>query len=156
MKQAEFAGARLRERRERRGLSQQDVFQQIHVPIQYIAALESARLDALPAPAYAVGFLASYCEFLELDPAPFVDQFHAASGQSGASHPRASWRVPWGNIERPSWYANAVTWSAICAVLLLAWLTYMTLVQPFVEERGTRVEADTPAPPRLEFFDENL
>ncbi len=158
MRQAQFPGGKLRELREQRGLERQDVFQQIHVPVQYIAALESGQLEDLPVPAYAAGFLASYCEFLELDAEPFVSQFRACtcSGKARTVEPRAAWRAPFSGTERPAWSANLVTWSAICAVLLLGWLTYMAIVQPFVEERGIRVEADTPEPPRLEFFDENF
>lgn len=158
MKQVEFAGNRLRQCREERGLTQQDVFAQIHVPVQYIVALERGQLADLPAPAYTVGFLASYCEFLELDAEPFVDQLHACLGREAApaAHPRASWRASWVEKGRPPWLADLATWGAICVVLLLAWFTYMAIVQPFVEERRTRVEADTPAPPRLEFFDENF
>ena len=75
MKKLLFPGAVLKEQRELLGCSLQQVSQEIHVPIEYIEAFESGRIDKSPGRAYALGFLRSYCSFLNLDPEPFCDKY---------------------------------------------------------------------------------
>ena len=60
-------GEKLRERRELLSLSLEDIHNNIHVRIPYLAALEKGRLDELPSPVQAKGMLANYAEFLNLD-----------------------------------------------------------------------------------------
>ena len=79
MSHGEFPGDILRARREARGLTLTDVHRDIHVPVAYIRALEAGDLDALPETTYAMGFLNTYCHFLELDPEPLADGFRACT-----------------------------------------------------------------------------
>jgi cytoskeleton protein RodZ len=59
-------GQRLRQSREQRGLSQQQVAEQLHLPLSVVMALEDERFEQLGAPIYLRGHLRSYLRLLEL------------------------------------------------------------------------------------------
>lgn len=65
---ARRTGDILRQSRTERGITLNDVEQDIRIGRNYIEALESARFDQLPAPVYARGFMRSYARYLGLDP----------------------------------------------------------------------------------------
>ncbi len=69
-------GATLREARERRGLSLDDVQLSLHFRVRYLIALEEEHWDHLPGEAYTKGFLRTYAEFLGLDGTLFIDEFN--------------------------------------------------------------------------------
>ena len=69
-------GATLREARERRGLSLDDVQQSLHFRERYLTALEDERWELLPGEAYTKGFLRTYAEFLGLDGTLYIDEFN--------------------------------------------------------------------------------
>jgi len=69
-------GATLREARERRGLSLDDVQASLHFRERYLTALEDEQWDLLPGEAYTKGFLRTYAEFLGLDGTLFIDEFN--------------------------------------------------------------------------------
>ena len=93
----------------------------------------------MPAPGYAVGFLRTYCAFLELPSERFVDDFRAYARAAGRTvRPIQTARRP-----RPSWKDEVIAWAAICAVLLLGWVTYAAIVRPQADVSENRVEAGT-------------
>lgn len=65
-------GRRLREAREARGLSIEQVERDTRIGRHYIEALEAEDFAAFPADVYARGFLRSYASYLGLDPAEAV------------------------------------------------------------------------------------
>lgn len=65
-------GARLREARERLGLSVDDVVSRIKFAPRQIAALEADDYAQLPEPAFVRGFVRSYARLVQLDPAPLL------------------------------------------------------------------------------------
>jgi transcriptional regulator with XRE-family HTH domain len=69
-------GSSLREARTRRGLTLPDVERATHIRARYLTALEEDRLDTLPGPAYAKGFLRTYAEYLGLEGQRFVDEYN--------------------------------------------------------------------------------
>jgi cytoskeleton protein RodZ len=69
-------GATLREARERRGYSLDEVQQSLHFRERYLTALEDEQWDLLPGEAYTKGFLRTYAEFLGLDGTLFIDEFN--------------------------------------------------------------------------------
>jgi len=60
-------GKRLRETRERLGLSLNEAERATRIRIYHLEAIERGDLDALPSPVQARGFLRNYAEFLGLD-----------------------------------------------------------------------------------------
>lgn len=63
----ESIGKHLREAREQRGLTVEQVARETNISRQYIVALEEDRYDAFPAEPYVIGFLRNYCDHLGLD-----------------------------------------------------------------------------------------
>ena len=140
MSEKSFSGEALHARRVALGFTQADIYRLIHIPCTYIEALEIGNLRALPGPTYARGFLRTYCEFLELDAEFFEDELHIAMKQAPA--PTGTWRPTLKNLENlPTWKNDLATWGAICAVLLLGWLTYSAMIEPWANEAAKRVDA---------------
>jgi cytoskeletal protein RodZ len=81
-------GILLRRARERRGLSLQDIAQQTRIADRWIAALEEARLETLPAPVFVSGYVRSYARTVGLDERDLVDRYHALTQQREAENPR--------------------------------------------------------------------
>src|SRR5438067_7523514 len=79
--QAGSLGHMLRAERERRGIGLDQIEQATHIRSAQLRAIEDDRLDALPAEAYARGFVRAYAEELDLDQALvgrlFSDQWNA-------------------------------------------------------------------------------
>jgi len=143
MSQVEFPGHRLKEQREALGLSLADAYRETHVPIDYLTRLERGELGELPATAYTVGFLTTYCNVLGLTVEPFIEALHACRAvrsevtfltRGALSHPASPY---------PHWVRDAMTWAAICGLLLLGWVSYSIVVKPFGESAPGRVNAGT-------------
>ncbi len=60
-------GPLLRQTREGYGYDLQRISQVLRIRYVYLEAIEQGNFDRLPGPAYAVGFIRSYSEFLGLD-----------------------------------------------------------------------------------------
>jgi len=69
-------GSSLREARVRRKLELSQVEADTRIRAKYLMALEGNRFEALPAPAYAKGFLRTYADYLGLDAQRFVDEYN--------------------------------------------------------------------------------
>ena len=57
----------LRAAREEQGISQRDVADRLHIRFVYIQALEASEYQKLPGTTYALGFLRTYAQHLDLD-----------------------------------------------------------------------------------------
>ncbi|HEX6489594.1 MAG TPA: helix-turn-helix domain-containing protein [Candidatus Dormibacteraeota bacterium] len=73
------AGSLLKEAREARGLSLEEVAAATRVRVPYLEALEHDEVHRLPAPVYARGYLRAYASLLELEPEPLVASLRPAS-----------------------------------------------------------------------------
>ena len=69
------AGGVLRQQREALGLGLNDVSAALKIKSNYLAALEAGRLDLLPGPTYAIGFLRAYADHLKLDGSEILRRF---------------------------------------------------------------------------------
>jgi cytoskeleton protein RodZ len=70
-------GSALRAERERRNLTVDDVAANLRIRRTLIDAIEHGRFKELPGAPYAVGFIRTYAEFLELDREEMIRRFHA-------------------------------------------------------------------------------
>jgi cytoskeletal protein RodZ len=141
-------GQHLRSAREARGLSVADVARGTHIRPAYITALEDDRLEELPAPVYARGFLRNYATFLGLDAEDLVAAYERSQSperkrkrnRGGPVVAGPVWRGP-----RP----RALT-GAAALVVLAAFVGY--LFHQYSEFAATRPEAvfaPTPSPTPL-------
>lgn len=68
-------GQILRQARENKGLSVEEVFAKTRINARYLEALESGDYGALPSAAHARGFLRNYARFVGLDPEPLLERY---------------------------------------------------------------------------------
>ncbi len=68
-------GSTLKAEREKKGLTIKDIEQETSIRAAYLEALEEGRYDVLPSEVYVKGFIRNYAEFLQLDPAPLVQEY---------------------------------------------------------------------------------
>jgi cytoskeleton protein RodZ len=71
-------GPTLRKARADRGLELSDVERDTKIRAKFLAAMEEERWDALPAPAYARGFLDIYARYLKLDRDALLEKYSEA------------------------------------------------------------------------------
>lgn len=78
------AGADLRAARERLGWDLADIASGLRIRQPYLEALEDGRIDLLPGPTYALGFVRTYAASVGLDPEEIARRFKAEAGEVNA------------------------------------------------------------------------
>ncbi len=74
-------GQILREARENKGLTLEEVQAAIRINPRFLQALEEGEYDALPSPVHVRGFLRNYARYLGLDPEPLLARYEAGLGR---------------------------------------------------------------------------
>ena len=85
----EPVGAYLRDMRERRGVSLDEISRQTRVPSRYLEALEGNRLAELPAPVFVRGFVRAYCQALGEPAEQALARLDTRGGPAAAPPPPA-------------------------------------------------------------------
>lgn len=75
-------GQRLREAREAKGLSIEDIAASTRIPTRHLASLETSEWDKLPAATYSIGFAKNYAGAIGLDRGEIGEQLRAEMGGS--------------------------------------------------------------------------
>lgn len=75
-------GQRLREAREAKGISVEDIAAQTRIPTRHLTSLEDSDWDKLPAATYSIGFAKNYASAVGLDRNEIGDQLRAEMGGS--------------------------------------------------------------------------
>jgi cytoskeleton protein RodZ len=156
MSMIDFPGASLRARREARGLSLLDVYAHVRVPVQYIEAMEQGRIHELPVKTYVFGFIRTYCEFLGLDPEPYIDNYRTCTQTRHAASRFLPNTVSVQAGRRPRWMTELIAWGAICGILVLSWFTFNVVVRPLFIDSEPRVDAGTHEIPANDTLNENF
>jgi cytoskeletal protein RodZ len=89
-------GQTLKAAREERKLTPSEVAAGTHIKVQHIESIERDDFSRIAAAAYAKGFIKLYAEFLDLDPAPMLEEYtaqHAPPPPSGVP-PSAALQAP--------------------------------------------------------------
>jgi cytoskeletal protein RodZ len=68
----ELIGQRLREKREARHISVEQVATSLRIRLRYVEAMDKGDFDIFPSPVQARGFLRSYIQYLNLDAEPYL------------------------------------------------------------------------------------
>lgn len=76
------AGQRLREAREAKGMSLEEIAAQTRIPTRHLASLEIGEWDKLPAATYSIGFAKNYASAVGLDRNEIGDQLRSEMGGS--------------------------------------------------------------------------
>ncbi|HKH22975.1 MAG TPA: helix-turn-helix domain-containing protein [Solirubrobacterales bacterium] len=98
---AESVGQVLREARSSRGIELSDVERVTKIRVKFLRAMEEDDWDALPGPAYARGFLATYASFLDLDGDELVERYKRSVEEAGRAERIPSSVIHPGSISRP-------------------------------------------------------
>jgi cytoskeleton protein RodZ len=86
-------GAELRAVRERLGWKRAEVAAELRIREPYLEAIENGDLEALPGPAYQIGFVRSYAQALGLDGEEILRRFRA-EGLGASKKPELSFLAP--------------------------------------------------------------
>jgi cytoskeleton protein RodZ len=163
MRSMASVGDHLRELRQRRGLSLDEISRATRVASRYLEALESDRFAALPAPVFTRGFILAYCQALKEPSDEALALYDAREGTPvPASRPAAIplVRPPGAEAESRSRGAgeprsrSAVLVSFVLLVILgMSLFAVALMTQPAREDRGIPTVAEAPvetaAPPAV-------
>ena len=136
-----LVGDMLQERREDLGLDLEEIGAMLRIKPAYLAALEQGRTHDLPGPAYAIGFVRAYAEFLGLDAEPILARFKAEAAGIN-SRPDLALPVPLGERSLPGG-------ALVLVALIVALCGYGIWYYLSTEERS-RPERVAAVPPTLQ------
>ncbi len=136
----EQVGAFLREARENTGRSLADVAATLRIRARFLQAIEDGRYSDLPGPTYAVGFIRTYADYLQLDTEALVDQFKSEAS-SVEVQPDLEFPTP----PTVGWFPTGTVVSS-CAILAAAvfagWF--------YIQNEDSQDVAAIPSPPGFE------
>jgi cytoskeletal protein RodZ len=149
-------GQRLREAREAKGLTVEDIAAQTRIPTRHLTSLEESDWDKLPAATYSIGFAKNYAGMLGLDRAEIGDQLRA---EMGGSRPAYASPEVYETVDPARTMPKGLVIGAlgllVVVVLALSWLSNRSMQadQPVAEASepapavaGTAAVAPTAAP----------
>ena len=140
MEQGTFQGEELQIQREVMGLSREDVFRKLRISLEFIERIETGQLLKCPANTYTVGFIKSYCDFLEMNPEPYINELTMAQSARKGLSKQTLTAEP---AEQPLWFREAVMWGGVIGIIILGWVTFSVVFHPSTPEHSSRVSADS-------------
>jgi cytoskeleton protein RodZ len=117
-------GETLRKARTRQGIELSEVERATKIRVKFLRAMEEDRWEALPAPAYARGFLSTYAGYLGLDEESLLDAYRRAAPGSDRVEPippsvlRSGSLTRRHSLRRPAIVLTGVTGLVVLAVVL--------------------------------------
>ena len=142
-------GQRLREAREAKGLSIEDIAAQTRIPTRHLSSLETSEWDKLPAATYSIGFAKNYAGAIGLDRNEIGDLLRA---EMGGSRPSYAQPEVYEAVDPARTMPKGLVFGALglLAILVLAftWLNNRALEpdEVVVEAENVSAPASTPAP----------
>lgn len=126
-------GQMLRQQREQRGFSLQDVADELHLDRWVIETLEADRFTVLGAPVYARGHLRKYAQLLELSPEAVLTSYESLSEslRVAPADPVPTTMTPQDDRRFSMWIAVAAL--AVCVGALAIW----RIAEPPQEQRAS-------------------
>ncbi|MEQ8237203.1 MAG: RodZ domain-containing protein [Syntrophomonadaceae bacterium] len=143
-------GKKLKDERERQGISLDTVAEATKIRKLYLKALEEDQYQELPQRVYATGFVANYARFLHLDAEQAVLQFKAEAypGESSTPHVAARKRKVRKRIVRPGAKKNKTINNIIAAAIFLVVIWWLgTYIAGYITEQAVKSRTPDPAPP---------
>jgi cytoskeletal protein RodZ len=135
-------GQLLRQAREAKELSLEDVEAKTRIRQRYLSALESGDWDDLPSPVAARGFLRTYATFLGLDSdeiaAKTQEVLNDNAGTSPSATPNSDYRpinldIYYGSAKRSRWQKRALRLALILIPLLVAGYLFYQYGLPYLQ-----------------------
>ena len=117
----------LREAREQKGVSLEQVEEATCIRQKFLQALEEGDYGALPAETYVKGFLRTYAMYLELDPEEIIALYEGREDEGKAALPQPGFFRPMDiSMAAPSWLTPDLVIGALLVVVLLAFGSWAT------------------------------
>lgn len=135
-----FPGNDLRAHRLEAGLSRKDVQRKLRIPTSFVEAIEAGTWEKMPSSVYSLGFTKTYCEFLELNPEPYVHAILSAKHTSWKTLGLSAAADP---VAPPRWLNDALVWATIVLVSMLSWASYTAVIRPDSGPSSKSVQAET-------------
>ena len=139
-------GQRLREAREAKGLSVEDIAAQTRIPTRHLTSLETGEWDKLPAATYSIGFAKNYAGAVGLDRDEIGEQLR---GEMGGSRPAYAQPEVYEAADPARTMPRGLVLTALglLAVVVLAftWLNNRSLEEDEPEADAANVEAPAPS-----------
>lgn len=110
-------GERLREAREAKGLSIEQVAADTRIPQRHLAAIETGKFSALPSRTYAIGFSRTYARTLGLDEHEVLDQVRSELAEAAGAPAEQPAKFEPGDPARVP--GRGLAWFAVFAAILL-------------------------------------
>jgi len=134
----ESIGKHLRESREQRGLTIDQVARETNISRQYISALEEDRYEAFPAEPYVIGFMRNYCDHLGLDTESLIGKYRTLKIQEQPA-PLAEL------IRKPSPWPLRILWASgtVAVVAIVVFLVVPPVVSFFTSLPQTLASSGT-------------
>jgi len=126
----ESLGKYLREQREAKGITLEQISRVSNISLSYLRALEEEHYHTLPAPAFTVGFLRQYARCIGLDPEDVVLRYRLAAQNEGRLFRERSMEKSGGRRRRSIWVLGGSV-----LILILLWM----VLYPGPETTGERV-----------------
>ena len=137
-------GALLRQAREQKNMSLEDIAKKTRIPRRHLASIENGDFEALPGRTYAIGFAKSFARTVGLSDASIGSQLRGEMEEQGLAsyQPEMSEYDPANPSSIPPSY---LAWAAagIGALVLVGYLVWRTLV--LNPDEPTQIAADEPA-----------
>jgi cytoskeletal protein RodZ len=141
-------GERLRQAREKQGLSLEDVGAQTRIPQRHLASIETADWDSLPAPTYTIGFAKSYASAVGLDRMEIGNQLREEmGGQRFASATSDVFEPADPARTMPKWLVLGAIAAVVVLIALMSWLNNRSLEQQPAPQPA-QTAATAPAAPK--------
>lgn len=136
-------GERLREAREGKGLSLEDVAAQTRIPQRHLVSIETADWDNLPAPTYTIGFAKSYASAVGLDRSEIGNQLREEmGGQRFAANSAEMFEPADPRRTMPKGLVIGAIAAVAVLIAVMSWLNSRSLEQP--DEPAANVATATP------------
>ncbi|HEU4499219.1 MAG TPA: helix-turn-helix domain-containing protein [Sphingomicrobium sp.] len=142
------AGQRLREAREAKGLSIEEIAAQTRIPTRHLASLEVGDWDKLPAATYSIGFAKNYAAAVGLDRNEIGDQLRS---EMGGSRPTFASPEVYEAADPARTMPKGLVFGALAllvlVVLALTWINNRSLeADPVAEAANVASPVEPPAP----------
>lgn len=129
-------GDELKAAREAHLLSLEEVSQMTRIPVRTLSAIEDGRLEDLPAPVFANGFVRTYAQQLDLDAAELARRFQKEL-QRKSHHAALKWVSPsTGEMTSSTRMSIGIALVILCVVFALA---FAFIVSPRRQKHGIEV-----------------
>jgi len=143
-------GQRLKEAREAKGISVEDIAAQTRIPTRHLSSLETSDWDKLPAATYSIGFAKNYAAAVGLDRDEIGDQLRAEMGGSRPAYASPEvYEAADPARTMPKGLVIGALGLLVLVVLALSWLSNRSMQadQPVAEATDVAPPAVTSAAP---------